>query len=307
MRRDDSLKFENSDKLARLSLETDHEPPITNHISSTQACVEEVVEGICGGKSIKCPICLDFADDPVRTPCAHQMCRECLLSSWPRPSFGQCQVCFNWISKADLITCRTENYFQVDIKEISKESSKVSKLLECLERILDSGSDEKSIVFSQWASYLDLLETAMMIRGIGCVRFDGKLTDIHRDRALAEFSKTKDKTDPPWNPDVEEQAIMRILRNRQKQTAFMRFIVKDTVEERLQQIQARKQRMISRALTDYEVHSARIEELKRAARKGRPKQRIAARLIGGGQAGDHIEVVQAHRMAPCEQQSDYLG
>lgn len=36
----------------------------------------------------------------------------------------------------------------------------------------------------------------------------------------------------------------------------------DTVEERLQQVQARKQRMITGALTDEEVRSARIEELK---------------------------------------------
>ena len=35
-----------------------------------------------------------------------------------------------------------------------------------------------------------------------------------------------------------------------------------TVEERLQQVQARKQRMIAGALTDEEVRSARIEELK---------------------------------------------
>lgn len=192
MCRGDSQKFADSDKHARRSLDN-HGSPIANQILSTQACEEEVVEGICGGENIKCPICLDFADDPVCTPCAHQMCRECLLSSWPRPSFGQCQVCFNWIGRTDLITCKSEKRFQVEIKEIWKESSKVSKLLECLERILDSGSDEKSIVFSQWTSFLDLLEITMKRRGIGCVRFDGKLPDIHRDGALAEFSKTKDQ------------------------------------------------------------------------------------------------------------------
>lgn len=38
--------------------------------------------------------------------------------------------------------------------------------------------------------------------------------------------------------------------------------VQDTVEERMQQVQARKQRMIAGALTDEEVRSARLEELK---------------------------------------------
>ncbi|XP_076935137.1 DNA repair protein RAD5B-like [Bidens hawaiensis] len=69
--------------------------------------------------------------------------------------------------------------------------------------------------------------------------------------------------DPWWNPAVEEQAIMRIHRIGQKRTVCVRrFIVKDTVEERMQQVQARKQRMIAGVLTDEEVRSARLEELK---------------------------------------------
>lgn len=69
--------------------------------------------------------------------------------------------------------------------------------------------------------------------------------------------------DPWWNPAVEEQAIMRIHRIGQKRAVQVRrFIVKDTVEERMQQVQARKQRMIAGALTDEEVRSSRIEELK---------------------------------------------
>lgn len=43
----------------------------------------------------------------------------------------------------------------------------------------------------------------------------------------------------------------------------LRFLLQGTVEERLQQVQARKQRMIEGALTDEEVRTARIEELKR--------------------------------------------
>lgn len=91
---------------------------------------------------------------------------------------------------------------------------------------------------------------------------------------------------------MEEQAIMRIHRIGQKrQVRVRRFIVKvgkslynfenlfyfkpfliefavispvlqDTVEERMQQVQARKERMIAGALTDEEVRTTRIEELK---------------------------------------------
>jgi SNF2 family DNA or RNA helicase len=69
--------------------------------------------------------------------------------------------------------------------------------------------------------------------------------------------------DPWWNPAVEEQAIMRIHRIGQtKAVSIKRFIVKGTVEERMQQVQARKQRMVAGALNNQEVRSARIEELK---------------------------------------------
>nr|GEX18145.1 putative SWI/SNF-related matrix-associated actin-dependent regulator of chromatin subfamily A member 3-like 3 [Tanacetum cinerariifolium] len=45
--------------------------------------------------------------------------------------------------------------------------------------------------------------------------------------------------------------------------AFSRqYAFEDTVEERMQQVQARKQLMIAGALTDEEVRSARLEELK---------------------------------------------
>jgi hypothetical protein len=43
---------------------------------------------------------------------------------------------------------------------------------------------------------------------------------------------------------------------------FLCFTLQGTVEQRMEAVQARKQRMISGALTDQEVRSARIEELK---------------------------------------------
>ncbi|EPS69105.1 hypothetical protein M569_05663, partial [Genlisea aurea] len=69
--------------------------------------------------------------------------------------------------------------------------------------------------------------------------------------------------DPWWNPAVEEQAVMRIHRFGQtKPVMIKRFIVKDSVEERMEAVQARKQRVIAGALNNQEVRSARIQELK---------------------------------------------
>lgn len=312
MSRADIQRYEELNKYARRFVETNSNFSTPRQSAATEACIEEVVEairhassatirqsaptpayieevveGIRRGENTECPICMESADDPVLTPCVHRMCRECLISCWQTPISGICPICRTSLKANDLIACPTEGKFQVDVENDWKESSKVSKLLECLEHIHRSGFGEKSIVFSQWTSFLDLLEIPLKRRGIGFLRFDGKLAQKQRERTLKEFNETREKMvllmslkaggvglnltaasnvflmDPWWNPAVEEQAIMRIHRIGQKRTVFVRrFIVESTVEERLQQVQAKKQRMIAGALTDEEVRSARIEELK---------------------------------------------
>ncbi|KAK9068180.1 hypothetical protein SSX86_012291 [Deinandra increscens subsp. villosa] len=284
MSRGDSQQFSDLNKLARRFLDNNLDSSTPN---PSKAYIEEVVNDLKKGENTECPICLESADDPVLTPCAHRMCRECLLSSWRSLTHGLCPICRQNLRKTDLITCPSESKFRVDVEKNWKESSKVLKLLECLDNIRRKGCGEKSIVFSQWTSFLDLLEIPLKSRKIGFLRFDGSLSQKNREKTLKEFSETSDKMvllmslkaggvglnltaasnvflmDPWWNPAVEEQAIMRIHRIGQKRTVCVRrFIVKDTVEERMQQVQARKQRMIAGALTDEEVRSARLEELK---------------------------------------------
>lgn len=191
--RADSQKYTDLSKLARRFLETSSDCTTTKQTVPTHAYVEEVVEGIRRGENTECPICLEYADDPVLTPCAHRMCRECLLSSWRTPTSGLCPICRQLLKKTDLIACPSENQFWVDVEKNWKESSKVSGLLECLEHIQLSGSGEKSIVFSQWTSFFDLLEIPLKRRGIGFLRFDGKLVQKQREWVLKEFSETKEK------------------------------------------------------------------------------------------------------------------
>lgn len=187
--RGDTQQYADLNKLARRFLEGTNPTPSA---APTRAFVEEVVEGIRRGDVTECPICLESAsDDPVLTPCAHRMCRECLLSSWRTPSGGPCPICRNPLTKADLITCPTESRFQVDVERNWKESSKIMKLLQCLESIRKTG--EKSIIFSQWTGFLDLLEIPLRRRRIGFLRFDGKLAQKSRERVLKEFSESRDK------------------------------------------------------------------------------------------------------------------
>lgn len=170
----------------------------------SKAYIQEVVEELRNGEDGECPICLEAFEDAVLTPCAHRLCRECLLASWRNATSGFCPVCRylsniflsvwilllvyltvlsyfvlllflylkfiilqvsdlnfyffcrKFISKQDLITAPTESRFQVDIDKNWVESTKVAVLLRELEMLRISGS--KSIVFSQWTAFLDILE-----------------------------------------------------------------------------------------------------------------------------------------------------
>ncbi|XP_066321736.1 LOW QUALITY PROTEIN: DNA repair protein RAD5A-like [Miscanthus floridulus] len=285
MSRGDTQEFADLNKLAKRFLRGGN--GAVNGDSScipSRAYIEEVVQELQKGEG-ECPICLEAFEDAVLTPCAHRLCRECLLSSWRSATAGLCPVCRKSMSKQDLITAPTDNRFQIDVEKNWVESSKISALLQELEVLRSSGA--KSIVFSQWTAFLDLLQIPLSRNNFSFARLDGTLNLQQREKVIKEFSEDKGilvllmslkaggvginltaasnafVMDPWWNPAVEEQAVMRIHRIGQTKTvSIRRFIVKGTVEERMEAVQARKQRLISGALTDQEVRTARIEELK---------------------------------------------
>ncbi|KAA8550241.1 hypothetical protein F0562_001925 [Nyssa sinensis] len=286
MSRGDTQEFSDLNKLAKRFLKGGREEVEGEAKDGpSRAYIQEVVEELRKGEQGECPICLEAFEDAVMTPCAHRLCRECLLASWRNPTSGLCPVCRKAINKQDLITVPTDSRFRIDVERNWVESSKVAALLHELENLQSSGS--KSIVFSQWTAFLDLLQIPLSRSNIPFLRLDGTLNQQQRERVIKQFSEESNilvllmslkaggvginltaasnafVLDPWWNPAVEEQAVMRIHRIGQtKSVMIKRFIVKGTVEERMEAVQARKQRLISGALTDQEVRTARLEELK---------------------------------------------
>ncbi|VAI55354.1 unnamed protein product [Triticum turgidum subsp. durum] len=249
MSRGDTQEFADLNKLAKRFLHGGNSN-VNGDSSSlpSKAYIEEVVQELRKGEG-ECPICLEAFEDAVLTPCAHRLCRECILSSWQSPAAGLCPVCRKSMTKQDLITAPTNSRFQIDVEKNWVESSKISFLLEELESLRSSGA--KSIVFSQWTAFLDLLEIPLSRHGISFTRLDGTLNLQQREKVIREFSEDKRilvllmslkaggvginltaasnafVMDPWWNPAVEEQAVMRIHRIGQtKSVSIKRFIVK---------------------------------------------------------------------------------
>lgn len=102
--RGDTQEFADLNKLAKRFLKgtcNASEGQVKDALS--RAYVQEVVDELRKGEQGECPICLEAFEDAVLTPCAHRLCRECLLSSWRNSTSGLCPVC---------------RYFQVNLLEL---------------------------------------------------------------------------------------------------------------------------------------------------------------------------------------------
>jgi superfamily II DNA or RNA helicase len=148
-------------------------------------------------------------------------------------------------------------------------SSKVERLVESLE---DAAADgHKALVFSQWTSFLDLIEPHLREAGVAFTRLDGSTRD--RAGVVAEFQDANGPPvmlvslkaggtglnltaadhvflmDPWWNPAVEDQAADRAHRiGQDKPVMVYRLVTKDTVEERILLLQERKRSLAGAAL-----------------------------------------------------------
>jgi superfamily II DNA or RNA helicase len=151
----------------------------------------------------------------------------------------------------------------VDAKDPEKiqPSSKVKLLIETLKESIELG--HRSLIFSQWTSYLDLIQKALDDNGITYVRLDGST----RNRAeVVEQFQTQPKyqtmlislkaggtglnltaadhvflMDPWWNPAVEDQAADRAHRIGQENPVLIhRLVAQGTVEERILTLQKSK-------------------------------------------------------------------
>jgi len=168
-------------------------------------------------------------------------------------------------------------------------SAKLQAVLQELKEVWKLDPFSKVLIFSQYLGFLDILGSALQKEGIVSYRLDGKMNLKERVTALENFNKetSKEETfqddgsikkgsvflvsmraggvginlvaastvfivDPWWNSAVEDQCINRI--HRIGQTADVvrvrKFVVSDSVEEKIVSLQRRKKDMACEILSD---------------------------------------------------------
>ena len=153
-----------------------------------------------------------------------------------------------------------------DETHLTGESIKTEVLVEELKNIIPL---HKALVFSQFTGMLDLLEVSLQKQGIVFCRLDGNTPIVKRQELVDQFQQADGPErvflislkagnaglnltaadyvflfDPWWNTAVQQQAIDRTHRIGQTKNVFAyKMICKDTIEEKIIQLQQRKKKL----------------------------------------------------------------
>ena len=157
---------------------------------------------------------------------------------------------------------------------LSKDSSSSTKLNKLIELVKQSISkNEKIAIFSQFVSMLVLIERKLKGLEIECSLYHGGQSREKRDQVLLQFKQSPSRFvflgslkataeglniteasrvvlyDAWWNPTLEQQAIGRVHRfGQSRPVTVTRLLIRNTVEEKIIEIQERKRKIISAAL-----------------------------------------------------------
>jgi SNF2 family DNA or RNA helicase len=138
-------------------------------------------------------------------------------------------------------------------------------LIENLEQLLEEG--HKVLVFSQFTTYLDIIENKIREHSWNYARIDGSQNHKKRQEQVEHFQNGEAQVflislkaggvglnltaasyiflmDPWWNPAVESQAIDRAYRiGQENKLTVYRPIIKDSVEEKVLVLQNAKKEL----------------------------------------------------------------
>ncbi|GAB4859441.1 hypothetical protein Ancab_010907 [Ancistrocladus abbreviatus] len=265
------------DLLTRLRQAVDH-PYLVVYSSANTSRSESIVDDDNAEQA--CGICHDPVEDPVVTSCSHVFCKACLMDFSSTLGQVSCPSCSapltvdftsntssnNQKASTTLKGFRRSSILNRIQLDDFQTSTKIEALREEIRFMVERDGSAKGIVFSQFTSFLDLINYSLQKSGINCVQLVGSMTMTARDAAITRFTEDADcriflmslkaggvalnltvashvfLMDPWWNPAVERQAQDRIHRIGQyKPIRIVRFVIENTIEERILKLQEKKE------------------------------------------------------------------
>ena len=206
-----------------------------------------------------CPVCYEKLEDLIKTvtPCGHFICGKCIgeISNMRNHNCNsiECPMCRNDFSKKELRVIAPENS-----QNETKLGTKMARLIEYSNQILESNDDNRILIFSQWDSMLKLVSKVLKDHHVNHLILNGsmhvlnsKLRKFKLDKSIRIILLSMEKaasglnlteanyivlldtmnTDKESSRVIEEQAIGRSVRIGQSQeVSVKRFIMQDTIE-----------------------------------------------------------------------------
>jgi SNF2 family DNA or RNA helicase len=170
-------------------------------------------------------------------------------------------------------------------EQYTHDSGKFNQALDHLDSILKSGC--KVLIFSSFTSHLDLFAKELQKQKVLYCHLTGKTAQKKRKDEVDRFQNDPKYPvflismkaggvglnltradyvfilDPWWNPFVERQAIARAHRiGREQPISVIRFISKDSIEEKIMKLQARKKVLAAELIEGEEQVNIAKEDLK---------------------------------------------
>lgn len=238
--------------------------------------------------SEECPVCLEDLHNPVITTCKHIFGLECIERVIQEQH--KCPMCRNPLLEVEQLvrpaveqSSKEDEYLDVDTK-----SSKTEALMDIL-RASRRNEKSKVVVFSQWTSFLDVIQRQIIEAGFKFTRIDGSMKASARDTAMLALDQDPDTrimlaslavcsvglnlvaadtvilADSWWAPAIEDQAVDRVHRLGQtRETTVWRLVMEDSIEERVLDIQKEKRKLVGKAFREKtKEKTARIADLQR--------------------------------------------
>lgn len=236
----------------------------------------------------ECPICLDPLKNPVITHCKHVFCRGCIDKVVEVQQ--KCPMCRAPLSEDKLLEAAPEHSATQDEEELESET-KSSKTEAVLTLVKDALKKEgsKAIIFSQWTSFLTIIQHQLDEAGYTYTRIDGSMNTAQRDAAIHALdydpntrillaslgvcsvglnlvsANTVILADSWWAPAIEDQAVDRVHRLGQtRETHVYRLVMENTIEERVLDIQREKRELVGKAFQEKQDKKRKVKETRMA-------------------------------------------